>query len=165
MIKYPTESIYKGELLEFERKTLFDTIIKYQPKICLEIGTGNGGGSTFYIANALYQLNNNGILYTCDPVYNDASIIFQNTLYENIVKFFHLPSTFVIQLLINGNIKPDFIFFDGPEDPNIALEDFQKIENSINKGCVFMMHDWDTRPRIDGNLSTKALLLKPYIHQ
>lgn len=34
MIKYPTESIYKGELLEFERKILFDTIIKYQPKVC-----------------------------------------------------------------------------------------------------------------------------------
>jgi hypothetical protein len=66
--------------------------------------------------------------------------------------------------MINDNIDINFIFFDGPEDPNVALNDFKVLEEYVKFGTVFSMHDWCiTTRKYDNGISTKSLFLKPYI--
>ena len=67
--------------------------------------------------------------------------------------------------MLNKNIIPNFVFFDGPEEPEVALNDFKLLENSLPVGAFFSMHDWCTNVRkYDSETSTKALYLKDYIN-
>jgi NAD(P)H-hydrate repair Nnr-like enzyme with NAD(P)H-hydrate epimerase domain len=61
-------SPYPGEMLPYERYKLYNWILEIKPEIIFEVGTGNGGGSTFYIAEALKKGGINGFIYTCDPI-------------------------------------------------------------------------------------------------
>ena len=63
-----TYTKYNGEMLPFERFKLTNWILNIKPTIVFEVGTGNGGGSTYFIAKALKELNNDGVIYTCDPL-------------------------------------------------------------------------------------------------
>ncbi len=66
--------------------------------------------------------------------------------------------------LILKNIKLDYIFFDGPEDPDVALHDINLLEDWIDPGCYFSMHDWETETRkYDGQQSIKSLKIRSYI--
>ena len=53
-----TYTKYNGEMLPFERFKLTNWILNIKPTIVFEVGTGNGGGSTYFIAKALKELNN-----------------------------------------------------------------------------------------------------------
>jgi hypothetical protein len=65
--------------------------------------------------------------------------------------------------LIQSNIKPDFIMFDGPEPPNIAYEDIILLEDVINDGTYFCMHDWDHYRPYDKSYSTKSVKIREYM--
>ena len=60
---------------------------------------------------------------------------------------------------------PDFIFFDGPEIPELALNDFKLLEPHLKKGCFFSMHDFHTgsKRRYDNSISVKSAHIKPYL--
>ena len=60
---------------------------------------------------------------------------------------------------------PEFVFFDGPEDPELLLNCFKEIENYVEIDCVFCMHDWETEKNIYGQTSVKARMLRPYLHK
>ena len=64
-----------GQLWYCERKLLHETIKKYKPSVCVEIGTWKGGGSTLFIGQALYE-NKKGILHTIEiyPDYYNESL-------------------------------------------------------------------------------------------
>jgi len=143
-----------GEMTLYEREKLFNIISKKDPDIILECGSGVGA-STFIMVNAS---NKNTKIYSCDPI-REPKITSPKL-------FFHkITSKKLISNLIKNNITPDLIFFDGPEDPNVALDDFKELENFVDVNTIFMMHDWCTNTRkYDGAISTKALLLKPYIN-
>jgi len=53
----------KGQLWFEDRKLVYHTVRTYKPLYCFEIGTWNGGGSTLFIAQALFE-NGMGKLYT-----------------------------------------------------------------------------------------------------
>lgn len=163
--KEPPVNPYEGEMLPYERYKLFNWIIKINPKILLEVGTGNGGGSSFYISEALLQAKNSGELYTCDPYADNPFIIFSQKRYKDIVFYYKIESRMLITYMIQKNKIPDFVFFDGPEIPELALNDFKLLEPYLRKGCYFSMHDWHsgTKRNYDNANSVKSALLKPYL--
>lgn len=154
---------YVGEMTNLEREFLYNWVLLSKPKTILEIGTGCGGGGCYYMAKALQAINENGILYTCDPARkpnNDFFIEFPNVL------FYQTTSNELIQKIIETNVNINFIFFDGPEDPNVAMGDILILEKHIAPGTKFSMHDWEISQRIyDNVVSTKAQYIRPYMEQ
>lgn len=147
---------YGGQLLLKERQALYSWVKTYATNV-LEIGTGSGGGGTYYMSLAVP----NGMVYTCDPSREISEDFLQK--HKN-VQYFQLLSSELINYIIEHDINVDFIFFDGPEDPIIALNDFKQLENYVQIGTKFACHDWATEQRIyDNGYSTKALHLRPYL--
>ena len=143
-----------GEMSVYERKKLYNYIKVYDPTTVLECGAGKGA-STHIMVNAV---NNNSKIYSCDPS--------RHPDFKSELLFFHNEkSDKLISKLINDKIYPDFIFFDGPEEPEVALNDFIELDKYVEIGTIFSMHDWCTvKRKLDGAISTKANLLKPYIN-
>jgi cephalosporin hydroxylase len=154
-----THTKYNGEMLPFERFKLTNWILEIKPTIVFEVGTGNGGGSTYFISKALTELNNDGVIYTCDPlrsIDNNMLSEFKN------IKYYNIYSDVMLQNLINDNIKPDFIMFDGPENPEVAFNDIKFLETYIEDGTYFSMHDWDLYRPYDGSQSVKSVKIREY---
>ena len=57
---------FEGQMSPNERVVLYAAIMDRQCKNVWEVGTCRGGGSTYYIATALENLNDGGMLYTVD---------------------------------------------------------------------------------------------------
>lgn len=151
---------YSGEMLPYERFKLTEWIKTIKPKVVFEVGTGNGGGSTYFISKALKELNNGGIIYTCDPLRSiDENMLIE---FDNIL-YYQITSNEMLENLISQNIKPDFIMFDGPENPEIAYDDIKFLENHIIDGTYFSMHDWDSYRFYDKGNSTKSIKIRGYI--
>lgn len=162
-IDFNIERTYPGaEMSVFERMKLcewIEDIIKPEYNV-LEIGTGVGG-STYYLSKMLSKLNPFASVYTCDPS-RGPNEDFLNK-YTN-VKYFKDYSNNLLDYVIENSIKLSYLFFDGPEDPEVALDDIKKLENYISPGCYFSMHDWEVTPRkLDGATAKKALYIRSYI--
>jgi len=143
-----------GEMTVYEREKLYNYVKKYNPSITLECGSGVGA-STHIIVNAISE---ESMLYSCDPIRRPN---FSNKL----LSFHKKTSDELIKILIDKQIYPNFIFFDGPEEPEVALSDFIELDKYVGSGAIFSMHDWCTvRRKYDGAISTKSKLLKPYIN-
>ena len=135
-----------GQLLPAERTALHQTVLQMKPEICVEIGTWKGAGSTLQIVSAL-DINQKGFLHTCEP---DSAMHKIATEYYATTGQQFLPrltlhkktSTELIKDLISKKIKVDFFFADGPEDPDLAVQDFKMIEPLMAPGSVFAAHDW-----------------------
>lgn len=150
-----------AEMTPYERNRLYTWIIENMPKCVFEVGTGLGGGSTYYIAEAFKDIGS-GKIYTCDPGRHPSNSFLDQ--YKDIVFYHQKSSQWLIDHLINEQIIPDFLMFDGPEDPTIALEDIIKLEKIIKTGTLFCMHDWEFEKRgYDNGISTKSKLIRPYI--
>jgi cephalosporin hydroxylase len=155
-------SPYPGEMLPYERFKLFSWITEIRPKLILEVGTGFGGESTFYISEAIKNLNIDCKIYTCDS----ERTINQNLLSScNFINFFNWKSNDLITKLVKENLIPDFIMFDGPENPDIAYDDIKFLENYIEDGTYFSMHDWDYHRNYDNNKSTKSIKIREYMEK
>jgi predicted O-methyltransferase YrrM len=150
---------FAGEMLPIERLRLFQWMMEYRPQTVLEVGTGVGG-STFYISEALKR--NGGTLHTCDPERRPPDRFLDR--FRGQLVYHALRSTELIDRLIEQSKIPDFLFFDGPEIPSLALEDLRRLEPHLKAGCLFAMHDWEqiggANPRI---VSIKAASVRPYI--
>lgn len=152
-MKYKSEyDNFGGEMLPFERRFLYKYIVLNKPSIVFELGSGSGG-STRIILSALNDLNC-GLLYNCDPINNSVTQIADVNTKR--MYFYHTYSYVMIDELVQQNIIPDFVFFDGPEDAETALNDFNVLNPLLKNGAAFVMHDWELRKRIDGNYSIKA---------
>ena len=152
---------FAGEMLPLERIRLYQWLNQYRPQAVLEVGTGVGG-STFYISEALKR--NGGTLYTCDPLRRPPQKFLDR--FAETLNYQPLKSNELIDLVENRKIHLDMIFFDGPEIPGLALEDIQRLERTIQPGCLFAMHDWEQPggPN-DRIVSIKAKLIRPYLEQ
>jgi hypothetical protein len=151
---------YKGEMLPYERERLAAWVRTRRPKVTIEVGTGLGGGSTLVICRVLRELS--GTLYSCDPGRRPEKWFLRE--FSDVLRYFPEASSTLVAWLRDHGLKPDFIFFDGPEPPSIALEDLRLLEQFIERGTMFSMHDWHLGPRpYDGGQSTKAALVRPYI--
>ena len=156
----------EGQLWPEERKMLHQTVINLKPELALEIGTWKGGGSTYQIADALVK-NGKGRLVTCEP---DPTLfaIAKNTYEVELegkmpVQLVNDYSHNVIENLIKHNQIPDFVLMDGPEDPDVCVNDLKALQDLMRPGSIVAFHDWDLGVRPDGLVSTKSKLVRPYI--
>lgn len=150
-----------AEMTPYERNKLYAWIIENKPNHVFEVGTGLGGGSTYYIAEAFKELGK-GRIYTCDPGRSPSNHFLET--YKNIVFYYRQTSQWLIDQLTIDQISPDFVMFDGPEDPQIALDDIIRLEKVIQPETLFCMHDWEFEKRgYDNGVSTKSKLIRPYI--
>lgn len=143
-----------GQLWPAERKYLHDLVLSVKPKTILEVGSGCGAGSTYAMASALRQTMS-GILYGCEP--DQTQITHAKHLFAPwpFVQLRNNKSSEFIQWVLDCNRIPDLIFFDGPEEPQVAVTDLTMLEAKIKNGTHFLMHDWDPEA------SSKAHLLRP----
>ena len=149
---------FGGEMLPFERFKLYNWICEISPKVIFEVGTGLGGGSTYYMSMAIKNNNYDTKLYTCDPSRSPSQYMLD---IFGFIKFYKNHSNEMFDILIKSNIIPDFIMFDGPEEPEIAYNDIIELENHIGDGSHFCMHDWDHYRPYDNGHSTKAIKIIP----
>lgn len=149
---------YPGEMLPEERRSMFQWIVKINPSAILEVGTGTGA-STFFMSEALKSINSNGVIHTCDP---NSNRINKALLLEKNVVYYQQTSDQCIRNLKLDSL--DFIFFDGPEIEDVAINDLKFLEEKIKPGCHFAMHDWETEKRLyDGGISIKSKKIRPYM--
>jgi SAM-dependent methyltransferase/beta-galactosidase beta subunit len=156
------EKTYPGsEMLPYERYKLYKWVSEIiKPNSVLDVGCGIGG-ATYYISEAMKKCGSTGKIYSCDPGRSPTTQFFMR---QSNVDYRAMYSDELIEHLILDNIKLDYIFFDGPEDPDVALHDINLLEDWIDPGCYFSMHDWETEPRkYDGQQSIKSLKIRSYI--
>lgn len=158
---YEQTSSDEGQLTMAERRFLYDTVIERKPQIALEVGTWKGGGSTLALACGLRRVG--GILHSCEP---DKHLIgVANQLYSGLpqhiatVRLHNLRSSELINKLITDKTIPHLVFFDGPEEPNVAIDDLLTLEGHLKLGATFMMHDWEHQESI------KCKMIKPYLRE
>lgn len=156
-----------GQLWPSERAALYEAVVRRRPLVALEIGTWHGGGSTFQIVSALMSCGR-GRLITCEQNPEACAIahgFYGRLPYSRFCGVYNcsasklLPALVASPSLVPGGGVPDFIFFDGSEDPLESLNDFMYLDAHVRPGCVFMMHDWVTPE------SHKADLLRPYLEK
>ena len=155
-------SPYRGaEMLPLERCKLYNWVLESTPAMVLEVGTGSGGG-TSYIAEAIKDIGT-GYILTRDPLRKPNDDFFKTYPF---VDYRKCRSDVIIEEVIERGLCIDFIFFDGPEDPDVALRDIKRLEQWIITGTLFAMHDWETTKRkYDGAISTKAEKIRPYMEE
>lgn len=150
------------EMLPYERFKLYNWIIDIKPINIIEIGCGLGG-TTYYISESIKTLNIESTIYTCDPSRSPSSSLLKDFPF---IKYYPITSNILIEDVISNNIDIDFILFDGPELPDIALDDIKILENYIKNGTYFCMHDWEfTKRGYDNGISTKSEKIRPYIEK
>ena len=161
-----------GQMTDFERKKLFTWVYESEPSTVVEIGGGEGGGSTFYMIEAMAQLKDSGkseesVFLSADPLNGPAQMFFgTNDRYKYFTKFFPLSDHIKYVFTHPEAPSPDFIFFDGPDDENFNLQEFLHFDNIAKSGCKFVCHDWETQRRaLDGHVCPKVNLLRPYLEQ
>lgn len=148
----------EGQLWFKERKLIYDTIRKYKPLNCFEIGTWQGGGSTLFIAQALYE-NKQGKLHTIEinkVFYEEARKNYQVYL-EHLtpyVEFYFGDYKEIFSKVLGTIDRIDFLFLDGPEHAQETLSQYEFFLPYMKKESVLMVHDW---------FADKSRLVKPLI--
>ena len=169
---HPELEDLSGQMHFFERDKLYEWVYEKRPSIVFEVGGGEGGGSTIQIAHALKTLKDDGVcvdtkFYTCDadPAEIKKSKAYFSTHpdYKDFVSVECEYSTKFLSVLLGDGVVPDFIFFDGPEHPELNLEDFKMLEEVVPVGTMFASHDWEVEERIEGGFSVKNVALRPYL--
>ena len=148
----------EGQLWFKERKLIFDTIRKYKPSHCFEIGTWKGGGSSLFITQALYE-NKQGKLYTIEinkDFYEEARQNYQVYLEHllSYIEFYLGDYNKIFSEVLCTIEKIDFLFLDGPEHAQQTLNQYEFFLPYIKKGSLLMVHDW---------FADKSRLVKPLI--
>jgi hypothetical protein len=147
-----------GQMYTAERKALYETILKEKPRQCYEIGTYTGGGSTFFLASAFAKIGS-GSLVTMennDHYYQKGKKYYAEKL-PNLNKhidfiFGDKSSSFNSSIPADG--KVDCVFFDGAEEAQQTLDQYNYFKPFLKKGSIIMFHDWNT---------DKSRLVKPVI--
>lgn len=145
-----------GEMYKAERKALYDAIIQYQPTHCFEIGTGSGGGSTFFLACAFAELGR-GKVITLEVAGNAALQNYQRFL-PGLLPFVEFltggdPALFMPFIEDNGVIV-ECVFLDGSDNSEETVAQYKFLEPFFRPGSILMAHDWN---------SEKMRLLRPII--
>lgn len=138
-----------GQLWYAERKTLYETIRKHKPQVVFEIGTWFGGGSTYFIAQALLE-NHFGTLFTIESdqdIYRSAVLNYHRYLRNLLpyIKFYVGKSTEVYPLILREVGRVDALFLDGADDPQQTVDEFTMFKPYLHRGSVLMAHDWDQK--------------------
>lgn len=136
-----------GQLWVADRKLLYTTIRQIKPKTVFEVGTWQGGGSTYFISQALHD-NGFGTLHTIEADPRIHATVQQNYrahlphLVKHVV--FHSGKAMeVYPHLLRQLGSIDTVFLDGSADPQEAYGEFEMFTPFLQHGAVVLMHDWD----------------------
>ena len=138
-----------------ERRMFYTALRERRPRLCVEIGTATGGGSTFFTALALKE-NGLGMLHTyeVDARLHDEARAFYAARLPKLAPHvtFHLAD-------YRSFAEPapiDCLMLDGPEDAQATADQLAFFEPSLASGAMVFVHDWHTE---------KARLVRPRIEQ
>jgi predicted O-methyltransferase YrrM len=131
-----------GQLFGIERKTLYDLVKQSRPLICVECGTWQGGGSTYYIASALKE-NGCGKLFTWEihkPFFDVATDFFNNKKpdLKEVIQL-HLED---FHIGLNNHSCIEFAFLDGPDTPEYNIKSLEMLSKKMPLGKFVALHDW-----------------------
>lgn len=155
-----------------ERKALHESIRQYRPRQCFEIGTYTGGGSTFFLSEA-FKENTQGSLITMENseyYYQKALNYYADKLPEQnkYISFVFGENPDDFTSFIPEDKQVDCVFFDGAENGQRTLDQYNYFLPYFKTGSVIMFHDWNTekteavRPVVIGNpIWEKQLELTP----
>lgn len=141
-----------------DRKALYQTIRRYKPRVVCESGTWLGGGSTYFIAQALSD-NGGGILHTTEvmPEFHAKAAQGYARHLSRLLPLvqFHLGTSAQVYSVLLPQIAPvDALLLDGAEDAQETVHEFRMFEPFLSPKAVVMAHDWNT---------DKMLLLRPIL--
>ncbi len=157
---YEGHPAMRGQLWYAERKLLYKTVRRFRPRICFEIGTWKGGGSTLFITRALLD-NRAGKLHTIEideECWNEARRNYETFLPElrAHVDFHFGDYREKYSEILAGTGSVDFLLLDGAEDAGETVRQYEFFLPYLETGSVVMAHDWFTE---------KARLLRPLLEQ
>lgn len=147
-----------GQMWYADRRALYETIRRFKPKIVCESGTWLGGGSTYFIAQALYE-NGGGTLHTTEasPDFFAAAVQSYETHLIQLnpfVEFHQGDSVSIYPNILKTLGHVDAVLLDGAEDGEQTFNEFQLFEPYLGLNSLVMMHDWNTE---------KMKVLRPYL--
>ena len=165
---YEGSKFLLGQMSIEERKALYQTIVDEKPRQCFEIGTYTGGGSTFFLASG-FAKNGTGTVVTLENSehhYNKAKNYYAKKIPQinKHVSFVFGSTTDALTQYILPDKKVDCVFFDGAEDGQQTVEQYQFFQPYFKKGSIIMFHDWNTektrivRPLILNDTKWKKLI-------
>ena len=157
---YEGHPAMRGQLWYQERKLLYTTIMRCRPRVCFEIGTWKGGGSTLFIGQALHDIGG-GLLHTIEmfpEIYAEALENHRRYLphLSPYIAFHQGDYRTVYAPLLNGPASVDFLLLDGAENAEETLAQYKFFLPAMKVGSVLMAHDWFT---------TKCALLQSEIQK
>jgi len=146
-----------GQLWYADRQLIYQTIKTRRPQAVFEVGTWQGGGSTLFIAQALYE-NGVGRLYTVelDAEQHARAVENYRRYRPDLLPFveFHVgSSTAVYPALLRQEGKVDILFLDG-FGAEQSLAEFKMFAPYLKDGATLISHDW---------LDTKMSMLRPML--
>jgi len=159
----------EGELDQEERETLYHSIIIANARSVLEIGTSNGGGSTYMISCALNNLSSIGASCSNDKSRILKTVDNNSDRHKNAINLYtkrdlsplgeyvrFITSDSIEYLLSISGSKFDFIFIDGSDNEKINLREYELCKSMIDPGGYISFHDYG---------ANKTLLSKPVIEK
>lgn len=137
-----------GQLWLGDRRLLWNTIRDLKPVTCAETGTWRGGGSTFFILNALRRNHVEGnpkpLLYSVEanPVMHACAAGDYKHRWKNLAEYMCLTlgdSCETYGKLLK-DVTLDFCLLDGGE--TVTSPEFDLLAPKVRVGGVLMVHDW-----------------------
>jgi predicted O-methyltransferase YrrM len=158
--------LYEGHislpgLMSFEdRRVIYNTVRRFRPARCFEIGTWVGGGSTVVIAEALRK-NGFGRLHTIENekhVYEKAVEGYDRWLPElkPWVEFHYGDYREVFPPIVEREGGIDFLMLDGAEDGDENMSELEFLSSHMGADAVVAAHDWNTE---------KCRVIRPFLER
>lgn len=137
-----------GQLYRAERRALHDALLRRAPRFAFEIGTFNGGGSTYCLARAFARLGR-GRLVTLelDPALHAAAVALYDTRLPALrphVEFLRGGDPVLFTPFLREAGAAEFVFLDGAEHAEQSRAQLEFFAPWFRPGSVLACHDWHT---------------------
>jgi cephalosporin hydroxylase len=141
----------EGQLSPMERRALYDCVMRLRPDCAFEVGTCRGGGSTYFIASALRNIDidtgKKVVLQTTETdidFYEYASELYGTKL-QYLSPYVNLHLCGAMQTFAGFEMPGrGFAFLDGAENASETLHQFSMFDMRLNPGSMLAFHDWTT---------------------
>jgi predicted O-methyltransferase YrrM len=153
------ESHDQGQMVERERALVHRTVLERRARLCVEMGTWRGGGSTYQIARALAE-NGGGMLYTFepDPELFQVAVGHYRRQAPELLPYVSFHCEDFLAGVQGRDLRPiEFAVLDGPDDPAITRSAVALLEERLAPGAFVILHDWNiekcrqARPYLEGS--------------
>jgi predicted O-methyltransferase YrrM len=150
-----------GQMYREERRALYGAVMARKPRLCFEIGTASGGGSTFFIASAFKALGAGKLisLESSKGMHDEAKRRYSADLkhLRPHVELLHgsSPNAFLSEIRESGSAV-ECLFLDGSNNAEEAVAQYQIFRQFVGPDTILMAHDWN---------DVKMSLLRPIVEE